>query len=149
MKKQQYAAIAERLYVVEQYTFEAIAKELGLSDKTVREWAKDGNWQAKQAALVQQRSALHEDLYAFARKLVKLISLDLDRLSEPTVEADPGRDGRIESRINSLSRLLDKLPKAKGYEQQIRMEKESEVKASEKASPDAIEERVNEILGVR
>jgi hypothetical protein len=150
MKKKEFYSIAERMYVAEQYTFEALAAELGLAEKTLRLWAKEGNWQAKQAALVRQRSALHEDLYSFARKLVKLIGLDMDRLLESAASGDdPARDERIESRINSLSRLLDKLPKAKGYEAAVSQEKQAEEKANQAASTDVIEQKVNEILGIR
>lgn len=147
MKKQAYAAIAERMYVAQEFSFEAIAKELNLSDKTVRVWAHEGHWQEKKAALLKQKTALHEDLYAFTRKLVKLISSDMDRLTVSD-GSDSESDTRLESRINSLSRLLAKLPTARSYEQQVRDQKKAEETAKQSASSDAIEERVNDLLGL-
>jgi len=147
VKKHAFAAIAERMYVAQEYSFEAIATELKLSDKTVRTWAQDGNWQGKKAALLKQKTALHEDLYAFTRKLVKLISTDMDRLSE-SAGSNPETDSRLESRINSLSRLLAKLPTARGYEETVEAAKKAEEVGKQGASSDEIEKRVNELLGL-
>lgn len=146
MKKAQYSDLAERLYVADQMTFEAIAAELNISDRTIRTWAQEGHWAEKRATILAQRTALHEDLYCFARKLVKLISLDLDRLTE-SAQDDPARDSRIESRINSMTRLLDKLPKARGYEQDVRQEQKSAEQQSKKADGDQVAQKLDELLG--
>lgn len=50
MKKQIFYEEAERLYTVEFQTIDYIAKKLGLAEKTVRNWKKEGNWDEKRNA---------------------------------------------------------------------------------------------------
>ena len=147
MKKQVLMPAAERMYVVEQYTIDGIAEELGIAEKTVRLWKTEGNWDVKRQRLLKTKTDFHEDLYNFARKLMNVISLDLDNLSCGTGESDIDEsiDKRIESRVNAMSRLLDKLPKTKDYEISVKKEKEDANKVD--VSGDVIAQRVREILG--
>jgi transposase-like protein len=146
-KRHAFEPIAERLYIDEQYTFEAIAAELGISDRTIRTWASNGQWAEKRARLTAERTALHEDLYRLARHLVKGLSIDLERLSADDATQDPDRDQRIESRTNALTRLLDKLPKARGYEQTVLADKATLDQQTKKASNSEIASRLDELLG--
>lgn len=149
MKKQALASIAERLYVADQWTFESIGKELGVSERSVRKWAQDGKWSDKRAALIAERTTLEQDLVGFTRKLVALIDMDLDRLSSAE-STDPDRDQRIESRINAVTRLLGRLPQTREYEKKVRQEQQTAAKDAQKApSGDEIADRVDAILGAR
>jgi len=141
MKKTFLAPIAEKLYIVQQYTIDSIASELSIAEKTVRLWKADGNWEQKRTAYLKTKTEFHEDLYNFARKLMKLISLEMDRLIDGGY-GDEEQDKRIESRINSMTRLLGQLPKTKDYESKIKEEKLGTVKVS----GDEISNRVHEIL---
>ena len=53
MKKAQLYDIAEEMYTERLYTFEQIAKELKCSDRTIRNWAKDGRWVTKKKMFVK------------------------------------------------------------------------------------------------
>ncbi len=76
-KREQYFDQAEELYVVKQLGFEAIARELGLGEKTVRNWAKGGGWAEKRAALLRKRQGMHELMYETAYLLMQSIRDDL------------------------------------------------------------------------
>lgn len=143
MKKDVLMPIAERMYIVEQQTIDSIAASLQIAEKTVRNWKSDANWELKRAQYLKTKTDFHEDLYNFARKLMKVIALDLDRMLEDPASEDSERDKRLESRINSMSRLLDKLPKTKDYETKVKAEAEAEAEVS----GDVIAQKVKEILG--
>lgn len=146
MKKNILMPIAERMFIVEQQTIDSIAGNLQVAEKTVRLWKAEGNWDIKRSQYLKTKTDFHEDLYNFARKLMKVIALDMDRMLEnPTID-DSERDKRLESRINSMSRLLDKLPKTKDYESKIKAEAEAENESE--VSGDIISQKVHEILGI-
>lgn len=143
MKKDMLMPIAERMYVIEQQTIDSTAASLQVAEKTIRLWKAEGNWDVKRSQYLKTKTDFHEDLYNFARKLMKVIALDLDRMIEtPTID-DAERDKRIESRINSMSRLLDKLPKTKDYEARVKAEEQAEAEVP----GDMIAAKVKEILG--
>jgi hypothetical protein len=145
MKRQILEPIAERMYVVDQMTLNTISTDLKLAEKTVWTWKQDGNWDVKRDQYLKTKTDFHADLYNFARKLMKLIDMDMERMIESPLVGDEERDKRLESRINSMSRLLDKLPKTKDYESKIKNEAEAENRAD--VSGDAIAQKVKEILG--
>jgi len=146
MKKNILMPIAERMFIVDQQTIDSIAGNLQVAEKTVRLWKAEGNWDIKRSQYLKTKTDFHEDLYNFARKLMKVIALDMDRmLDNPTID-DSERDKRLESRINSMSRLLDKLPKTKDYESKIKAEAEAENEAA--VSGDIVSQKVHEILGI-
>jgi hypothetical protein len=145
MKRQILEPIAERMYVVDQMTLNTISTDLKLAEKTVWSWKQDGNWDVKRDQYLKTKTDFHADLYNFARKLMKLIDMDMERMIESPLVGDEERDKRLESRINSMSRLLDKLPKTKDYESKIKNEAEAENRAD--VSGDAIAQKVKEILG--
>ena len=145
MKRQILEPIAERMYVVDQMTLNTISTDLKLAEKTVWTWSNEGNWAIKRDQYLKTKTDFHADLYNFARKLMKLIDMDMERMIESPLVGDEERDKRLESRINSMSRLLDKLPKTKDYESKIKTEAEAENRAD--VSGDDIAQKVKEILG--
>lgn len=104
-KKQFYYNEAERLYVVEQYTVAEIASRLCLSERTVRLWKEEGDWEKKRSQFMREKQRFDEELYVFARKLMKNIQDDIDAGEKP----DAGR-------LYTLTRILSVLTKVKEYE---------------------------------
>ncbi len=123
MKKDLLLPAAERMFVIELATIDTIANELHIAEKTVRIWKKAGGWDSKRVKHLKVKTDFHSELYVLARKIMGLLELEVDRLVANDGESGEDQDSKIESRINSLSRLLDKLPKTKDYETTIKNEK--------------------------
>jgi muconolactone delta-isomerase len=104
-KKQLYFNEAERLYVVEHCTLMEIASRLRLGEKTVRIWKDEGDWETKRLQHIKSKEAFHEELYEFARKLMRTIKEDM----ENGKKVDPGR-------MYAFIRLLPLITKVKDYE---------------------------------
>ena len=47
MKKDKYYEIAEKMYTELFITVAGIAKRLGVNERTIKRWKKDGNWTEK------------------------------------------------------------------------------------------------------
>jgi len=107
-------------------TLESISQELMIAEKTVRNWKKEGNWDNKRKSLMDTKTDFHEDIFLLARKIMKLLTMDIDRQVAAFGAGDEEQGKSIESRINCLSRLLDKLPKTKDYEAVIKNERRAE-----------------------
>ncbi len=114
-KKQAYFAEAERLYVVEQLTLAEIASRLKVCERTLITWKAEGDWETRKKQLLAQKQSFHEELYVFARKLMKSISEDMDKGEKP----DAGR-------MYTFSRLLPGLTKVKEYEDKVDSDKPKE-----------------------
>jgi hypothetical protein len=108
MKKHLYMAEAERLYVHEQMPVAEIAGRLGVSEKTIRLWKEEGGWDEKRAQYLTSRKAFHEELYEFARALLKSVMSDFTEGKEPSP-----------SRLFTLSKLLPQITKVKDYESTV------------------------------
>lgn len=102
---QQTRAEAERLYVYEQETFTNIAGQLGISDRAVRYWAEEGQWQDKRINYRRSRQAFHEELYEFTRLLMRKIKEKIEAGEEPS-----------QSSMYAFVNLLPKIVKVKDYE---------------------------------
>ncbi|GAB4327321.1 MAG: hypothetical protein Kow0037_00780 [Calditrichia bacterium] len=107
-KKQLYFNDAERLYVVEQLTLAEIASRIPVAERTLRLWKEEGDWGRKRLQYLQGKKAFHEELYQFARKLMKSIQEDL----EAGKKVDPGR-------MYAFTRMLPLITKIKDYEDQL------------------------------
>lgn len=105
MKKSLLYDLAENLYVEELWTYEAIAKELDCSDRTVRNWARDGRWKLKRKRLAEMQESLHDDARDIANLLAKKIKGQLE-------------DNRIPAAhmLNAFTRMATTLLKAHEYE---------------------------------
>lgn len=106
-KRDQYFEQAQELYVVKQLSFEAVARELGLGEKTVRNWAKEGGWAEKRAELLRKSHGMHEMLYDTAHMLAESIRDDLAG-GKPV---EPGR-------LYALKQLVEILKKSHEYERE-------------------------------
>lgn len=107
-KKSLYCEEAERLFVVDQCTVNEIAERLNLAEKTIRNWKAEGDWDHKRKQHLRQKEAFHEELYGFARALMKTIRDDI----EGGVKVDSGR-------LYTLGRILPMITKVKDYEDAV------------------------------
>ena len=136
-KKKMYFNEAERLYVIEQMTIAEIASRLRLSEKTVRNWKEEGDWGNKRMQYLQSKRAFHEELYQFARKLMRNIEADMDA----GVKVDAGR-------LYTFIRLVPLLNKVKDYEDTTR-KKEDTTQEKKVGLTDELLQRIEkEILGM-
>jgi len=126
---------AEHLYVYKLKNIDTIARELKLNRKTVMNWKEQFDWDTRRRQYTQSKIAFHEELYEFARKVMKDITIDM----ESGEKVDPGR-------FYAFCRLLPMFGKVKSYEDVIAMSKAKPVKKGLTAEMVArIEE---EILGI-
>ncbi|MBI4835914.1 MAG: hypothetical protein HY817_01505 [Candidatus Abawacabacteria bacterium] len=108
-KKSDYLFEAQRLYVTLGYTFVEIAQVVPVSDRSLRDWAKEGNWAEKRQGFLKEQYSLHEDIHRIIRKLITSIDGDIEAGIEPS-----------QSRIRFLGQLRAMLPKVKTYEDSIK-----------------------------
>lgn len=104
-KKHLYMPEAERLFVIEQRPVAEIAGQLGISEKTVRLWKDEGEWDAKRAQYLKGKQSFHEELYEFARVLMKSVKGDIAGGKDPAP-----------SRLFALSKIIPLITKIKDYE---------------------------------
>jgi len=132
-KKQAYYAIAEKMFIEEHKPLSGIAQLLGITEKTLRDWKNEGNWEEKKVQLIRCQQSCHSELYKLVEKLTIKMSEDL--------AAGEKLDG---STLYFLKGMIDKLPKLKAYEDSVTVkQQESKVSAEDLVS------KVNDILGVR
>ena len=104
-KKAIYFNEAERHFVAEQCTIEEIASKLKLSEKTVRNWKAEGDWETKRLQCIKSKQAFHAEMYELTRALASSIKDDINA----RIEISP-------SRLNALSRLIPLFTPLKKYE---------------------------------
>ena len=126
---------AEHLYVYKLKNIDTIAKELKLNRKTVMNWKEQFDWDTRRRQYTQSKTAFHEELYEFARKIMKDITLDM----EAGEDVNPGR-------FYAFCRLLPMFGKVKSYEDVIAMSKAKPVQKG--LTPEIIARIEEEILGI-
>jgi DNA-binding transcriptional MerR regulator len=103
-KRATYYPEAEHLFVAERLTLESISKKLGVSTRTLQEWAKQGNWEQRREAFAKMAISSHE-------KTHRLYNRWLDR----AVNAD---ELDIET-VYALSKLAPLLKRLEQYEDAV------------------------------
>ena len=131
--KKQYFEEAERLFVINNMTLEEIARQLNLNRKTVMSWKEQGDWGNKRKKYLQSKQSFHEEMYEFARKLLKDISEDIDAGEK----VDTGR-------MYAFCRILPMFIKVKDYEDVISRKQET----PKGLTPDIIAQIEEEVLGI-
>ena len=126
---------AEHLYVYKLKNIDTIARELNLNRKTVMNWKEQFDWDTRRRQYTQSKTAFHEELYEFARKIMKDITLDM----EAGEDVNPGR-------FYAFCRLLPMFGKVKSYEDVIAMSKAKPVQKG--LTPEIIARIEEEILGI-
>lgn len=125
----------ERCYISENMSFGEIEQRYPVSDKTLRNWAKKGNWQQRRKSFRSQQSSLNEKLHAFVDKLMDTILDDWNNGRQ----VDPGR-------MYAFNQLLGKLEKVQKYENASKQASEPENNAP--PNPEDLANRVRDVLGL-
>jgi transposase-like protein len=136
-KVQELYELAERAYVSENLSFEEVARRFDIAEKTVRNWADKGNWRDRKRKLFEQKTSLDEKLRTFVDKLMDTILEDWNNGRQ----VDPGR-------MYAFNQLLGKLEKVQKYEQKVK-EAEDPAAGEQQADPEALADRVREVLGLK
>lgn len=137
-KKAAYGDAAETLFVQGGETREAIAKRFQLSDKTVREWAKEGRWEEKRAQMLERRSSTLEDLEFVVQSVARSARLDIEAGTFVSTE-------RLYA-LQKLSETLASLRRAEKLKGEMPVDKKTKDRPVTGAE---IADRVDELLGIR
>ena len=100
---------AQKMYVEDLMTFEAIAKELDCSDRILRDWAKVGRWKEKRDKFRAFQESLHEDSREIATLLAQKIK---DQLNNDQL---PSRD-----LLNAFAKISASMVRMRDYEKAIK-----------------------------
>lgn len=111
MKKTQLYDRAEALYVEELRTFEQIAAELECSDRTLRNWAKEGRWEHKRINFKNAQERLSDDVRGIALLLAEKIKGQLEDDLEPSPHV-----------LNAFTRMAASLIRVREYDKEIEQE---------------------------
>lgn len=126
---------AERLFIYEFCTVDEIAERLHLNRKTVLSWKEQGEWDKKRRDYLKSKQSFHEELYEFARKLMKDITDDMDAGEK----VDPGR-------MYAFCRILPMFTKVKDYEDVVA--KKADNDKPKGLTPELIAQIEEEVLGI-
>lgn len=128
-KFEDYGLLAEKYYVEEQLPVSSIAKKLNLTDKTLHEWKKKGDWDNKRKDFLTSQFTCSAALQELVLHLVKDANAKMNRGEMPEAAA-----------LNFISKMAEKLPKLKAYDDMVINEKmtdsdnESSVDQSQKVA---------------
>ena len=138
MKKQMLAEAAANLYIEKFMTLGTIAKQLNVSERTLRRWKAEGNWDEKRFNYIQSKTTFHEDLYSFGKSLLDSIMTDMKNGEK--VDS---------SRLYTVTKIMNMLKNVKTYENKVTAENcETEKPKSTGLSADIIREIEEKILGI-
>ena len=138
MKKHVLAETAEKFYIEKFMTLENIAKQLNVSERTLRRWKSADNWGNKRLEYIKSKTTFHEDLYNFGRTLLEAIRTDISN----------GK--RVEpSRLHTVTKIMTLLKNVKTYEDKVLNDKHTPKKVNHREiSPETIREIEEKILGI-
>lgn len=138
MKKRMLAEAAANLYIEKFMTLGTIAKQLNVSERTLRRWKAEGNWDEKRFNYIQSKTTFHEDLYSFGKSLLDSIMTDMKNGEK--VDS---------SRLYTVTKIMNMLKNVKTYENKVTAENcETEKPKSTGLSADIIREIEEKILGI-
>jgi len=138
MKKLTLAQEALTLYAEKFMTLDKIAKQLNVSERTLRRWKKANNWDDKKYRFIKNKTLFHEDLFKFGQTLLKSIKNDL-ALGE---KIEPAR-------MYTAFKIFNLLKVVKTYEEEISKEKRKMLETKSKGlTPEIIREIEESVLGI-
>ena len=105
-KKVELYSEAERLYVQERLGQADIAERLGVSERTIRTWSTEGNWNSRRGAFAEVTGKTHEKLY-------KLI----DALTDKAIESANKGEEPSQSQLYFIGKMAPLLLKLQNYEE--------------------------------
>ena len=127
---------AERFYVYNECTIDETASKLELNPKTICRWKAKGDWDKKREEFRKSKHVFHSELYEFARKLMRDISMEMEKGEK----IDPGR-------MYAFTRMLPLIGKVKEYEDEARANEKQEERKG--LTPELIKTIEEEILGIK
>lgn len=134
-KKDNLLTEAERLFVYEYLPAAVIARQLNLSRKTVNTWRAEHEWDKKRAEFLKSKLSFHEEMFEFARKIMRGIEEDMK--AGETI--DPAR-------MNALCRFIPLFTTSKKYEDAVNKKKEKNTLRG--LTADTIAQIEEEVLGI-
>jgi uncharacterized protein YjcR len=108
MKKVLLNDTAQRMYIEDLMTFDTIARQLEVSERTVRNWATEGNWDNKRTKFREFQESLHDDAREIATLLAQKIKTQLENGQEPANHL-----------MFSFTKIASSLLKMKEYEKAV------------------------------
>lgn len=133
--KEYLANEAERLYVYDYNSIDEISAKMNVSQKTLCRWKEKFDWEYKRKSFLKSKQSFHQELYEFARKLMKDISADIDSGEK----IDPGR-------MYAFCRIIPMFTKVKDYEDGVA--KKDRPEKSRGLTPELIAQIEEEVLGI-
>lgn len=125
---------AEKMYIYDKIPLEEIGIKLNISRRTLFYWKKKYEWDRKRFEAERNQEIFSEELFGFARKLMRKISMDIDNKT-PTPQSE----------IYSLMRILRNILQVKQYENSN--QKSKQPKPTGQLTPEVIEQIEREVLG--
>lgn len=121
---------AQKMYVEDLMTFEAIAKQLDCSERTLRNWATTGRWEEKRKKFRAFQESLHDDSREIATLLAQKIK---DQLNNDQL---PSRD-----LLNAFAKISASMVRMRDYEKAIQLDAgaEADAEAAAKTQKNAAE----------
>jgi uncharacterized protein YjcR len=135
-KKPEYEALAKRYYIESQMPISGIAKRLNITEKTLHDWKKEGNWDAERSSFISGMYQCNSSMY----NLVRMLTEDAIRQFQETGQAPDA------STLNFIAKMSDKLGKMKAFEGEITMEHMAKVNRGESQDKDNIVDKINRLI---
>lgn len=108
-KFEDFGILAEKYYVEDQLPISTIARKLNLTDKTLHDWKKKGNWEDKKRDYLASQCSCNKNLYELVRLLTDKAVSDI---RTEGIYPDSAA-------LNFISKMADKLPKIKTFEENV------------------------------
>ncbi len=135
VKRDVYEPLARRYYVENQMPVSGIAKRLNITEKTLHNWRKTGNWDEQRTNFLRAQFSCYGSLY----ELVKLLSEDIkERFLAEGELADP-------KTLQFLTNMVDRLQKLKDFESTLALEQIDKLKERDKSGKEAVNNPLSEI----
>ena len=111
MKHGEGKELARQMYMYEQCTFDEIARHIGRSDKTIRDWAEKDGWKRQREEILQNKFKLHDRLYLIVDKLTSRLLDDTDSGKEIDKEL-----------VNRIEKLVATMQRSQKYDGTVKKE---------------------------
>lgn len=125
-KRAEYEIIACQYFVECQMSIAAIAKRLNISEKTLHNWKKIGNWDKKRAYFLKSQYSCNQSLYELLNLVVKKA---LDDFKMQDIMPD-------QKTLYFIMNMSDKLNKLKQFEKEEAKEKIEEINQNSEIDKD-------------
>lgn len=108
-KKEQYGLLAEQYYVESNMPISGIAKRLGVNEKTLHNWKREGSWDEKRNKYLHSKYSCYSALY----ELVNLLAQDaIGKYKTEGILPEA-------KNLYFIKDMAEKLPKMKDFENNL------------------------------